>query len=362
MGRQEGTTARERAISLGGFALRSVIRGAAFFACFAVSRIAHAGEGDGELARIVVRYDAPPECPGADGLAAAVRAELANRRWDDAHPLQVRVTVSRSARGYESSIVSTDDGEAVLERSVRAPTCDEVTDIAAAIIALAQSERPPEVIVERAHGPAPPPPPETTSGLSAPTARAAPGLGAFEYAFTLGYGAFAAGPADPVIWSGPERTTFNPAQGVRLGFDVTHAVGAWKHSLHVSAAYYRQSTTSVLEGSYPVVNALSGQQNNVLLSDRDVLLATVDVCPVHLDYALLSLIPCGTFSMMQTQGNSGTDSQLETGLGGTVYLRARWKQFFAEGAGTIVAASDSYEPPSRPFRIFYSVSLGMTLR
>jgi hypothetical protein len=76
--------------------------------------------------------------------------------------------------------------------------------------------------------------------------------------------------------------------------------------LNVSAAYYRQSTTTI---PAPVTYGNPGGDSStkgISLDDRDVFLATIDACPIHLEYTFLSLIPCGTFSLLQAQARMGT--------------------------------------------------------
>lgn len=305
---------------------------------------------------IVVQYDAPTECPGADAFAASVRAELAGRRWNREQPVPVHVVVSAGDGGYTATVTSTNDAGAPLERTLTAPSCDEVTDIAAAIIAMAQAERPADVTVTT-----PAPPPSGPSQGPPPAAPPASRPSDFTFSFSLGYGAFTEGPATPVVNGNGERTTFNPAQGVRLGFGVTHAIGWWKHSLYVGAAYYRQSTNTV--ASTPLVSGeLVTSAPGVSLDDRDVLLGTLDACPLQFDYAFMSFIPCATFTMMQSRGNSGNDPGLETGLGGTARVRGTFGWFFGEALGTAAAVSSSYEPPSRSVRFNYALSLGVQFR
>jgi hypothetical protein len=327
-----------------------------------VPRLAWADDAS-PRAPIVVQYEAPAECPNADAFAVSVRAELAGRRWDMAKPLQVHVVVAADAHGYTATIASNPEGEKSLERSVAAPTCVEATEMAAAIVALAQNDAP-EVEVAPTPAPAPQSPPPAPVAVAPPPHGAPESNGSeFTYSFTLGYGAFASGPANPVAHGSGQETTFNPAQGLRLGFGVTHAVGWWKHSLQVSAAYYRQSTTTRSAASptpQPVSKDSAGDA--VSIDDRDVLLATIEACPVHLDYEFLSLIPCGTFSMMQSRGESGNNPGLETGLGASARLRATSGWFFAEVMGTAVKVSSSYETPSQSVRAFYSLSLGVHFR
>jgi hypothetical protein len=289
---------------------------------------------------IVVQYDAPAECPGAAAFAALVRAELAGKKWDATQPLQVTVVVTSGDRGYAATMASSGAGSG-LERTVSASTCGDVVEMASAIIALAQTqtEEPPVIVVAKASD-SPPPSHQ------------------WEYSLTLGYGAFTSGPADPVVRGFEEQTTFNPAQGVRLGFGVAHRFGGWTQSLHVSAAYYEQSTTTVAVPAWPI-GALGSP---VSIGDREVLLGTVDACPVHIEYEFLSLIPCGTFSMMHTNGNSGQTPDLETGLGGSARLRGTLGRFFAEAMAAAVGVVSSYEPPSQHVRAFYSFSLGMNFR
>ncbi len=323
-------------------------------ACFPLTEVALADETP-TLPRIVAQYDAPPECPSADTFAAAVRSELAGRKWDGTRPLEVRVVVSASDGGYAATMTS--NGETGgLERTITAPNCGEATDIAAAIVALAQADwRAPDVLVT--------PLVVTRSGAPPPASPAplAPHRRVLAYSFSLGYGAFTSGPADPVLRGSDEVTTFNPAQGVRLGFGVTHSVGSWKHSLHLGVAYYRQSTTTVSTAPTATPTNILVVPSNVSIDDRDVLLATVDGCPVELDYEFLSLMPCATFSMMQSRGQSGNNPGLEVGFGGTARVRAKLSSFFLEGLGTAVAVSSSYEPPSEPVRFFYALSVGMTI-
>ena len=266
---------------------------------------------------IVAHYDAPPECPSADAFTASVQAELAARPPSHARPLQVSVTISRVAGGYSADATALDDQGSALERTVQAPTCDEMAEIVAALVALAQTDsRPGDRAVVAQASPsvslqAAAPAPATEADLGAVADKDRP----LTYAFSLGYGAFAVGPANPVIRRHGQQTTFNPAQGARLGFGVSHAFGWWKPSLEVSAAYYRQGTTTVnVPSGTPPINGADG-------SDRDVLHGTIDACPVRLEYRFLSLLPCLTFSMIQSRGNSGNDPGLETGLGGSLRLR-----------------------------------------
>jgi hypothetical protein len=308
---------------------------------------------------IVVRYEAPSECPRADAFAASVRAELAGRHWDSARPLQVHVVVATDGQGYTAAITSNPGGGASLERAVSAPTCIEAAEMAAAIVTLAQGDAPDVEVTPAA---APPRSPQRLAVAAPPND--APKLegSAFSYSLTLGYGAFTSGPATPVAYASQEQTTFNPAQGVRLGLGVTHALGWWKHSLNLSAAYYRQSTRTVPVAQWPTTSGNTPLANGISLDDRDVLLATIDACPVHLDYEFMSLIPCATFSMMQSRGQNGNNPGLETGLGGSARLRATSGWFFAELMGTAVAVSSSYEPPSQSVRAFYAISLGVQFR
>lgn len=312
-------------------------------------------------APIVVRYEAPSECPSADAFAASVRADLAGRRWDAARPLQVQVVVAGESHGYTATIASSPEAGAPLERSVSAPTCAEAIEMAAAVVTLAQNDVP-DVEIAPAPLPTPPPTaPRPPAPVAAPPREVKSRGSEFVYSFALGYSAFTSGPATPVVRGSGEQTTFNPAQGVRLGFGVTHAFGWWKHSLNVSAAYYRQGT-STKPSSSPDPTSNGSATNAVSLDDRDVLLATIDACPVHLDYKFLSLIPCATFSMMQSRGQSGNDPGLETGLGGSARIRATSGWFFAEMMGTAVRVSSSYEPPSQSVRAFYALSAGAHFR
>ncbi|MGH7436462.1 MAG: hypothetical protein ACRENE_12385, partial [Polyangiaceae bacterium] len=240
---------------------------------------------------------------------------------------------------------------------VQAPTCDELAEIAATVVALAQTDsRPPgRAAVSRPRPPADarPAPPPTDADVGTP-ARQEPLLG---YSFSMGYGAFAVGPANPVIRRPAEQTTFNPAQGVRLGFGASHAFGWWEPSLEASVAYYRQGTTTVPEPDA----APSGTGNDT--GDRDVLQATFDACPVRLAYRFLALLPCATFSMIQSRGNSGNDPGLETGLGGSLRLRGTFAgRFFVEGLGSAVGVTSSYAAPSSGARMFYALSLGVAIR
>jgi hypothetical protein len=321
-------------------------------AWLALTQVARA-DATPTLPRIVAQYDAPPECPSADTFAAAVRSELAGRKWDGARPLEVRVVVWANDGGYAATMTSNGDPGG-LERTISAPNCSEATDIAAAIVALAQADwRSPDVVVTplgvtRSNAPPTRPPSSDTPVV--------PSRPVLAYSFSLGYGAFTAGPADPVLRGSEEVTTFNPAQGVRLGFGVTRSIGWWKPSVHLGVAYYRQSTTTVPAPTTTIVTS------NVSIDDRDVLLATVDGCPVEVDYQFLSLMPCATFSMMQSRGQSGNDPGLEVGFGGTARVRAKLSSFFLEGLGTAVAVTSSYEPPSQPVRFFYALSVGMMMR
>lgn len=311
---------------------------------------------------IVVRYTAPPECPSAETFTSAVAAELTGHA--PVRPVSVAVTVAitRGDRGYVLRAQSSSEGGPPLERIVEAPTCDEATEVAAAVIALAQVDSGQATPTAPPSAPAPAIPKEASTDTPANDVH--PPSSPFSYSVSLGYGSFTAGPAEPVIVGYDEQTTFNPARGVRLGFEIAHTIGAWKHSLQVSAAYYRQSSSTV---SIPSTGAMpeSGKtsEESTDISDRDVLHATIDACPLHVEYAFVSLIPCATFSMIQSRGTSGNDPELETGLGGDVHLRAAFAtRFFAEALGAAVAHTSSYEPVTRDVRLFYALSLGMSFR
>ncbi len=318
-------------------------------------RVSRADERSGQPV-IVVRYDAPPECPSSESFVESVCAEIARRSSFIGPPVQVIVTIAREDDGYSATAVSDAHGGTLLERTVRAPTCDELTEIAATIVALAQTDvrPPPDPIAPQG------PRPVASHEIRSPPPTVGDRTGrALTYSFSLGYGAFTAGPAEPVVRANGQVTTFNPAQGVRLGFGVAHALGWWQQSAHVSVAYYRQSTTTV---SAPV-DPLPIPSPGASLDDRDVLHATVDACPVHVEYKFLSLIPCVTFSMIESQGTSGYDPNLETGLGASGRIRLGFaKSFFVEALGAAVGLLSSEEPVvSHHVRLFYALSLGVTL-
>jgi hypothetical protein len=323
------------------------------------ARVALADEADERRGEppIVKHYEAPPECPSPQAFAASVQAELAVRPPSHNPPLQISVVIRHDAGGYSADATALDDQGNALERTVQAPTCDAMAEITAAIVALAQTD---PHAPERAAVSQPLPP--TGSQQAAPAPDADLGAAAREdrlltYSFSLGYGAFAAGPANPVIRRPIEQTTFNPAQGVRLGFGASHAFGWWKPSLEVSAAFYRQGTTTVPEP--PATPLMTGVDSG----DRDVLQATLDACPLRLEYSFLSLVPCATFSMIHSRGNSGNDPGLETGLGGSVRVRGTFAgPFFVEGLGSAVGVTSSYTPPSSGARVFYALSLGVAIR
>jgi hypothetical protein len=313
--------------------------------------------GEGAEPSIVARYEAPAGCPSPEAFAASARAELGGRTPPRDKLVRVTVTVSRTDEGYSALAVSTDARGAPLERTVRAPTCEETAEIAATIVALAQSD------VRLLAAPAAVPPSAASQGaVAAPPLPAEVGdrpLVPLTYAFSLGYGAFTAGPEQPVIRLASEKITFNPAQGVRFAFEVAHAFGWWKQSLHISGAYYRQSTTTTTEPPGPV----PANTGAIDISDRDVLHATIDACPIHVEYQFLSLLPCATFSMIQTRGESGNHPGLETGLGGSAHVRATvLNSYFFEALGAATARTSSYEPTSSNVRIFYALSLGLKLR
>jgi hypothetical protein len=320
------------------------------------ARSALADERSAEVP-IVSGFDAPPECPDAAVFDASVRAELSRRESPRARTLQVRVAVVHDDQGYTARATASDEQGNGLARTVQAPTCAEVIDIAATLVALAQSDA--NAGDTAATQVAPPAPLSSTraseTGGTHPT-----GKGRWlDYSITLGYGRFTAGPANPVISGSGEQTTFNPAQGGRLGLGVSHAFGWWRPSLEASAAYYRQGTSTTT--LYPQSTLVSRNMSDV--SDRDVLQATIEACPVSLTYRFLSFVPCATFSMIQSRGNSGADPELETGLGGSVRLRAEFvRDFFVEAMGAAVGVTSSYEPPSAGARMFYAVSLGTTIR
>jgi hypothetical protein len=309
---------------------------------------------------LVVRYSAPPECPGTEAFGVAVKTELAGRRWSRAHPVEVAIVITPSERGYVARATSV--GDAVpLERTVEAPSCQDAADIAAAVVALAQEDPPqPDVVVVAQPSASPEPTQPPIREAPQPSPGGDDQAKAFAYSFTLGYAAFTAGPAQPVLWASGEKTTFNPAIGARFGFEMSHALGWWKHSLHVGAAYLRQGTSTV---QTPLGGGAMPITSDAALQDRDVLQATIDACPVHLDYAFVSFMPCATYSMIQSRGESGDSPGLETGLGASARLRAAFAtSFFVEGTGAAVRRLTSYEPPSHDVRAFYALSLGAKLQ
>jgi hypothetical protein len=333
-------------------------------ATFGWSLSAHAALADEPSSEpsVVTRYDAPPECPSAEAFAASVRGELAARPPSHARPLQVSVVIVRGAGGYSADATAVDDEGHALERTVQAPTCDELAEIAAALVGLAQTGSHPADRADVAQASLSATPRSTTPGAEADAHLAAAGNDHYlTFDFSVGYSAFAVGPANAVVQSASQKTTFNPAQGARIGFGVSHAFGWWKPSLEVSAAYYRQSTTTTAT-TLLASNEL-GLMSGVDIGDRDVLQATFDACPIRLEYSFLSLLPCATFSMTQTRGNSGNDPELETGLGGSLRLRGSFAHaFFAEAMGSAVGVTSSYEPPSSGARVLYALSLGASIR
>lgn len=305
---------------------------------------------------IVVRYAAPPECPTAESFATTVRTALAGRR---AQPVEVAIEIARTEGGYSARATSTRDTEP-LERTVQASTCEEVADIAAAIVALAQVDSDPDVVVipvapTRAAEATPVPTPAQASHASGIVAPASP----FSFDVTLGFAAFTAGPSNATVWEDGQVTVLNRALGGRLGLDVEHSFGWWKQSLHLNVAYLRQGTTTTL---VPIGLAESGSGT---LADRDVFQATVDACPVYLEYAFLSAEPCVTLSALRTQGQAAT-GDLETGLGFGGYVRAHYSRFFVEaygaGVATLAAYEDAPKAPSVSPRYFYAFSIGIALR
>jgi len=325
-----------------------------------VEQSALADERSGELP-IVTAYDAPPECPDAVAFGTAVRAEVSRREGSRARALQVRVAVARNELGYSATATALDEQGNPLGRTVHASTCAEVVDIAATLVALAQSD--PNVgdtaSVTQVSAPAASSSPWPTREHP-PTAASETEGHWVNYALSLGYGSFATGPTHLVIRGSGQQTTFNPARGARLGIGVSHAFGWWRPSVEVSAAYYRQGTTTV---SDPPSSAMSTSATPTDIGDRDVLQATLDACPLRLKYSFLSLMPCASFSMIQSPGNSGYTSELETGLGGSLRLRGEFaKAFFVEALGAAVGVTSSYEPPSAGARIFYALSLGTTIQ
>jgi hypothetical protein len=304
---------------------------------------------------IVVRYTAPQECPTAEAFATSVRTALVGRRVSRAHPVEVVLEISRTEGGYSARATSARDTEP-LERTVQASTCEEVADIAAAIVALAQVDPDPDVVVipvtpTQAAAGSPVPAPPQPSPVSDVVASASP----FSFDVALGFAAFTAGPSSSTVWADSRVTVLNRALGARLGLDVAHSLGWWKQSLHLNVAYLRQGTTTrLVPTEVSVANAGT-------VADRDVFQATVDACPVHLEYAFLSAEPCMTFTALETQGQSGA-GDLETGLGFSGYVRAHYSRFFVEAYGAGVANLTAYEAPSINPRFFYAFSIGATLR
>lgn len=89
-------------------------------------------------ARIVVRWEAPPECPDADGVRQRIDALLVASAVDigDAAPMRVVGRVASTADGYALELEMTDDA-ATRERRIAAASCDELAHAAAVIVAIA---------------------------------------------------------------------------------------------------------------------------------------------------------------------------------------------------------------------------------
>jgi hypothetical protein len=305
---------------------------------------------------IVGRYSAPAECSGAEIFSASVKAELAGRRIACAqHP--VSVDISREPHGYSARATSTGSRGEPLVLTVEAGSCEEVADMAATVVALAQTDSQPTTQVDLPQARAVPVPREAPAPLSSSSPSPPRTV---DFAFSAGYGAFTAGPAEPVVRTMTQQFTFNPAQGARIAFEASHAWRWWRHSVGVSAGYYRQSFDT---RSLPAGTGVGPTGAPVDVNDRDVLQATIDACPLHVEYSVLAFVPCATLSMIQSRGNSGNTPGLETGMGVSTRLRARFAgPFFVEALGAAVGRVSSYDPTSRDVRLFYALSLGSSIR
>jgi hypothetical protein len=120
-------------------------------------------------------YDAPAGCPSADDLADRARLRLPDGRHDLP---ELSVAIAKRPTNYVAT-VTIGDGEM---RTLSAPTCDEIVDAIAVIVAVRASEEREAELHEAAiaesedAAPAmePPPPPEVGSSPRGPDALVAP--------------------------------------------------------------------------------------------------------------------------------------------------------------------------------------------
>lgn len=145
-------------------ALSSILRAAA----------AAAGEPSG----LELRWEAPPQCPDRAQLLAAIDATLGEVAEGERRPLRARGRVRTDPRAGFVVQLELDDGRAST-RELRGPSCEELTDAAALVIAMTIDPR----LLETLHDPPAVPEPEVpeaaTSGpmLSEPGEAGAPAKG-----------------------------------------------------------------------------------------------------------------------------------------------------------------------------------------
>lgn len=110
-----------------------------------------------ELPGLSLSWAAPAECPDRESLLARVAELLGERGGEQTHaPLAVLATVTPRDGGFVAELRTTQRG-AERTRVLEAPSCTELTEASAVVIALAFS--PPEEAAPPAPAPAPAPPP-----------------------------------------------------------------------------------------------------------------------------------------------------------------------------------------------------------
>lgn len=109
-----------------------------------------------ELPDLTLGWTAPADCPGREALLARV-AELSGGRGNDQshEPLDVSATVMLLPSGFRAELRTTQRG-VERTRTLEAPSCSELTEASAVVIALALS--PPKEAPARPVPVAPPPP------------------------------------------------------------------------------------------------------------------------------------------------------------------------------------------------------------
>jgi len=111
----------------------------------------------GELAGLSLSWVAPADCPDQDALLARVGELIGERGGEQTHePLEVLATVTPRDGGFVAELRTPQRG-AERTRVLEAPSCIELTEASAVVIALAFS--PPEETAPPVPAPAPPPAP-----------------------------------------------------------------------------------------------------------------------------------------------------------------------------------------------------------